>query len=166
GGVEEIIVVVGHRAAEVRERLAQTPVKFAVNAQPQSEMGVSIARGVESVSDKAEAVLIALVDQPAVPPEVVRRLTDERQRVSASLLIPTHEGRGGHPVLIDVKYRDELLKLNPERGLRAFFEKHRAEVSRLAVSSQYIARDMDTWDDYRALHREIFDREPPVNAPS
>jgi molybdenum cofactor cytidylyltransferase len=166
GGVAEIIVVVGHREAEVRERLAHLPVKFAVNAQAQSEMGVSIARGVELISDEAQAVLIALVDQPAVPPEVVRRLIDERQRANASLLIPTHEGRGGHPVLIDMKYRGELLKLDPERGLRAFFEKHVAEVSRLAVSSQYIARDMDTWDDYRALHLEIFGGEPPANAPS
>jgi hypothetical protein len=29
------------------------------------------------------------------------------------------------------------------------------------VESPYIARDMDTWDDYRALHREIFGSDPP-----
>lgn len=163
GGVEELVVVVGHRAAEVRERLAHLPVKFAVNSETQSEMGVSIARGVEAVSDESKAVLIALVDQPAVPPSVVRRLIDEGQRAKASLLIPTYEGRGGHPVLIDLKHREQLLKLDPERGLRAFFDTHRAEVSRLAVFSPYIARDMDTWDDYRALHREIFKREPPIS---
>lgn len=162
GGVEEIIAVVGHRAEEVKERLAHLPVSFALNTDATSEMGVSIARGVERISDEAAAVFIALVDQPAIPPEVVRRLIDERQRAVASLLVPEHEGRGGHPVLIDLKYRDELLKLDPQRGLRAFFETHSAEVLRVPVSSPYIARDMDTWDDYRALYREIFDREPPV----
>jgi CTP:molybdopterin cytidylyltransferase MocA len=166
GGVEEIIVVVGHRAAEMQQRLAHLPVSFAFNTNTTSEMGVSIARGVEGISDEAAAVFIALADQPAIPPEVIRRLIDERQRAAASLLVPVYEGRGGHPVLIDLKYREELLKLDPERGLRAFFETHRTGVLRVPVSSTYIARDMDTWDDYRALHREIFDREPPVDAPS
>ncbi|MBV9960436.1 MAG: nucleotidyltransferase family protein [Acidobacteria bacterium] len=161
GGVEEVVVVVGHRADEVRAQLAQLPVRFAVNEEAESEMGVSIARGVEALSDEAEAVFIALADQPAIPPEAVRRLLDERQRKGASLLIPVHEGRGGHPVLIDLKYRAELLRLDPQSGLRAFFRKHRAQVLRLPVSFPGIARDMDTWDDYRSLYRESFGSEPP-----
>lgn len=166
GGAEEIVVVVGHRAGEMQERLAHLPVSFAVNTEADSEMGVSIARGIEQVPLEAEAVFIALVDQPAIPSEVIHHLMLERGRTGASLLMPEHEGRGGHPVLIDLKYRDELLNLDPERGLRAFFETHRASVLRVPVASPYVARDMDTWDDYRALHREIFAVEPPVNAPS
>lgn len=166
GGVAEIVVVVGHRASEVRAQLAQFPVKFAVNEEAGSEMGVSIARGVEQLSDEAEAVFIALADQPSIPPETIRRLIDERQRVGASLLIPVHAGRGGHPVLIDLKYRGELLRLDPQSGLRAFFQEHSALVLRLPVNSPGIARDMDTWDDYRALYRESFGSEPPVSAPS
>src|SRR5919198_358687 len=50
-GVREVVVVVGHRAEEVRAALDGLPfVRFAVNDQPGSEMGVSIARGVEAVS--------------------------------------------------------------------------------------------------------------------
>src|SRR5437868_311653 len=74
GGVEEIVVVVGHRADEVRERLAHLPLRFAVNDDAESEMGVSIARGIEQISPDGEAVLLALVDQPAIPPEVIRLL--------------------------------------------------------------------------------------------
>ena len=47
GGVGEVVVVVGHRAAKVRERLAHLPVRFALNDEAESEMGASIARGVE-----------------------------------------------------------------------------------------------------------------------
>jgi molybdenum cofactor cytidylyltransferase len=161
-GAEPVVVVVGHRAEEVRARLSNLPVTFAENSEAGSEMSVSIARGVEQVPDEAEAVLIALVDQPAIPPEAIRRLIDERRSAGASLVVPTHEGRGGHPSLIDLKYRGELLKLDPQRGLRGFFDAHREEVSRVAVASPYIARDMDTWDDYRALYREIFEAEPPL----
>src|SRR5436189_4357414 len=48
--VDEIIVVLGHRADEVREHLQKANVGFAVNDDPKSEMSVSIARGVEQVS--------------------------------------------------------------------------------------------------------------------
>jgi molybdenum cofactor cytidylyltransferase len=164
GGVEEIVVVIGHRADELRERLANLPVRFAVNAEPTSEMGASIALGVEQLGPSAQAVFIALVDQPAIPPEVIRFLIAERERTGARLIVPEHEGRGGHPVLIDLGYRQELLNLDSRRGLRALFDAHQREVLRARVVSPYVARDMDQWDDYRALYREVFGIEPPENS--
>ncbi len=161
GGAQPIIVVVGHRAAEMQARLAHLPVSIALNSETESEMGVSIARGVEQLPREAGAVFIALVDQPAIPPEVISHLVDERARTGAMLLVPEHGGRGGHPALVDLKFRAELLRLDPQCGLRALFDKHRDEVLRVPVASPYIARDMDTWDDYRALHREIFAADPP-----
>jgi CTP:molybdopterin cytidylyltransferase MocA len=155
-GVGEIIVVTGHRAGELREHLAELPVRFAVNEDSLSEMGVSIARGVEQIEQSAEAVFIALVDQPAIPPEVIRLLIAERGRTRARILQPEYEGRGGHPVLIDMGFRQELLKLDTQRGLRALFETHRSSVLRVPVASPYVVRDMDTWDDYRALYLELF----------
>lgn len=164
-GVEEIVVVVGHRAGEMRERLGGMPVRFAVNAEAESEMGASIARGVAAVSNEAEAVLVALVDQPAVAPEAIRSVLEARRRTGARLVVPTHAGRGGHPVLVGLEFRESLLHLDARKGLRALFEEHAGEVVRVGVASPYIARDMDTWEDYRALHEEIFGY-PPTEASS
>jgi molybdenum cofactor cytidylyltransferase len=164
GGVKEIVVVIGHRADEMRGRLAHLPVRFAMNAEAESEMSVSIARGVEQIPAHAEAVFVALVDQPAIPPEVIRLLIAERRRTGAQMLQPEHNGRGGHPVLIDLNFREELLNLDRARGLRALFELHRETTLRLPVASPYVVRDMDTWDDYRALYLEVFGTEPPVNS--
>jgi molybdenum cofactor cytidylyltransferase len=161
GGVGEVVVVLGHRSEELRRQLARLPVRFAVNADESSEMGASIARGVERLSTEAEAVFIALVDQPAVPPEVVGLLNAAAVRTGARLVVPEYEGRGGHPVRIDLGFREELMNLDPRRGLRALFDAHREEVLRVAVASPYVARDMDRWDDYVALHREVFGTEPP-----
>jgi molybdenum cofactor cytidylyltransferase len=162
GGVEEIVIVVGHRAGELREHLARVGgVRFAVNAEMESEMSVSIARGVEQLPPGAEAVFVALVDQPAVPSEVIRFLIAERERTGARLVVPEHEGRGGHPVLIDLGFREELLNLDSQRGLRGLFELHCADVLRVPVASPDIVRDLDTWDDYRTLYLEVFGTEPP-----
>jgi CTP:molybdopterin cytidylyltransferase MocA len=165
GGAGTIVVVLGTRALELRERLAHLPVRFAVNADASSEMGVSIARGVEQVPAETDAILIALCDQPAVPPDVISFLIEERERTGARLIVPEYGGRGGHPVLIDGGLREELLMLDQERGLRALFDAHRGEVMRVPVSSPFVARDMDTWDDYRALYLEVFGVEPPAGHP-
>jgi molybdenum cofactor cytidylyltransferase len=160
GGVGEIVVVVGHRDAEIRAQLKHLPVKFALNDLEESEMGVSIARGVECISEDAQSLLIALADQPAVDAAAISFLIAAWKRTGKRLIIPEYEGRGGHPVQIDLSLRAELLNLVAEKGLRALFKTHPSEVLRLAVASPYVARDMDQWDDYRALHREVFGIEP------
>ena len=71
-----------------------------------------------------------------------------------------HQRACGHPGLVDLGFLDELLSLDTNRGLKGFFDAHRDQVSRVDVDSNYIARDMDTWDDYRALHQEVFGVSP------
>jgi len=166
GGADDVLVVVGHRAEEVRAGLAHLPfVRFAFNEDVGSEMGASVARGVEGLSERAGAVLVALVDQPAVPTAVVRQIIEARDEAKARLVVPTWAGRGGHPVLIDLAFRSQLLCLDPAAGLRSLFDAHRAEVLRLGVGSPYVVRDMDTWEEYCALHLEVFGR-PPAARPA
>lgn len=157
-GVETIVVVLGHRADDLRAKL--TGVSFAVNPDPDSEMGTSIAVGVRELPVDAEATLIALADHPAVPAAVVSTIIEEWTR-GASIVIPTWQDRGGHPVLVDLSLKPELLNLPASGGLRALFAAHRAAVTRRAVDSPFIARDIDTWDDYTALHLEATGKPAP-----
>ena len=157
--INDIVVVAGHRAEDVREQLEDLDVSMVVNPELDSEMSVSIARGVEQLPANARAAIVALVDHPAVPPEVIRTLIDEWQR-GATLVQPEYYGRVGHPVLIDLGYRSELLTLDPQKGLRAFFRSQSDKVRRAPVQSPYVARDMDTWEDYRRLHKDVFGVSP------
>jgi molybdenum cofactor cytidylyltransferase len=158
-GVAEIVVVLGHSAEAVRKQLRAASVAFVTNPNPDSEMSASIVLGVEALADTARAVLITPVDHPAFRPEVIGLLIG-KWRGGAKLIQPEFQGKGGHPVLIDLSYRDELNHLDSDAGLRGFFKKHRAEVLRLPVASPFVARDMDTWEDYCALHEDVFGRKP------
>jgi CTP:molybdopterin cytidylyltransferase MocA len=158
GGVDEIVVVLGHRADDIRQRVSG--VRFAINPDPDSEMGASIAAGVRELSETAQATLIALVDHPAVPATVVSTLLESWER-GARIAIPTWQNRGGHPVLVDLSFKAELSNLPASGGLRALFDAHRNEVKRVPVDSPFIARDMDTWDDYTSLHLEVTGRRAP-----
>ncbi|HEU5459317.1 MAG TPA: nucleotidyltransferase family protein [Pyrinomonadaceae bacterium] len=160
GGVETIVVVLGHSADEVRKKLEKHDVDFAFNPDPNSEMGASVASGISELPETAEATLIALCDHPAVPASVVSTLIDAWTN-GARLVIPTWQNRGGHPVLVDLGFKSELLNLGSSGGLRALFEAHQNEVQRIEVDSPFIARDMDTWDDYLTLHREATGEPAP-----
>ena len=160
--VANVIVVVAHRAAEVQASVTDLDyVRFAFNHDPKSEMSASIAAGISLVPDTAKAVLIALVDQPAIPAAVIQTVIDAWS-AGAKLVVPQFNDKGGHPVLIDLSFREQLFQLDAKRGLKGFFDDHRNLVCRLTVNSSYIARDMDTWDDYRALHEEIFGTLPNI----
>ncbi len=166
-GIENIIVVVpAHRTKEMRSRLAHLQVGFAVNSDEESEMSDSIARGVEQLSSVTQAFFIALADQPMIPPAVIQTMLDERRRTGARIIAPEYDGRGGHPVLIDFELREELLQLDAKRGLCALLDKHTNEVLRVVVDTEFVTRDLDTWDDYQALHTEVFGVAPPVSPPS
>ncbi len=161
GCVETIIVVVGQgpRAQDLEAHLQNSRVTLAYNPDPRSEMSDSIACGVRTLPEATKAVIITPADHAAVPSAVVVRLITE-WRNGALLVKPTWNERGGHPVLIDLSFRDQLLTLDPDAGLKALFASHPEQVRRVPVNSNYIARDMDTWDDYLALHREVFGVPP------
>lgn len=158
GGIRNIVVVIGHRADEIRDSIKD--VTFASNPDPDSEMGASIAAGIQALPGATKAVMIALVDHPAIPATVVSDLITEWQN-GARLVIPTWQGKGGHPVLVDLTYRTELANLDRTGGLRTLLQARQSEVKKLPVDSPFVARDMDTWDDYLALYEEVVGHPPP-----
>lgn len=162
GGVKTIVVVVGQDqpAEKLKNYLEGSHVTLAINPEPESEMSDSIAYGVRQLPDQTKVVLITPADHPATPSDVIASLIAE-WRDGAKLVVPTWENRGGHPVLVDLAFRAELVNLDPDGGLKKLFEIHSRSVSRVPVKSKYIARDMDTWDDYRVLHEEVFGVSPP-----
>jgi len=166
GGIEAVVVVIGTgpRAEELQAYLHNANVIIAINPDPDSEMSSSIACGVRAVPAGTTAVVINPVDHAAVPGQVVTKLLTAWQQ-GARLVKPSWRQRGGHPVLIDLAFGQELLNLDPDAGLKALFSQHPDQLQRIDVNSNLIARDMDTWDDYLALHQEVFGVPAPEVPP-
>ena len=160
GGADSVVVVLGHRADDIRRKLVNLDVSFAINPDPTSEMTASIAAGVRVLPESTRAIMIAPADYPAIPAPVVATLIAEWSN-GFRLVKPTTAGHGGHPVLIDSTLRDELQNLDPTIGLKSLFARYQTEVKRVEVTSPFIARDIDTWDDYLTLCSEIFGKAAP-----
>jgi CTP:molybdopterin cytidylyltransferase MocA len=160
--LDRVIVVLGHAEGEVRSRagLSEDPrLAIVSNAGWEEGMASSLRRGVEAAAE-AEAVIVALGDQPDTDPEVVGRLV-AAYRSGAPLAVAALVGPGsaeverpGHPVLFARALFPELLALRGDTGARDVVRRHWREAAKVSALPLH---DVDTEDDYRAL----LEREPP-----
>jgi CTP:molybdopterin cytidylyltransferase MocA len=144
-GCGEVVVVVGPPHGDViRAALLDIPhARLAVNPRPERGMLSSIQSGLGALTLGVEATLVWPVDIPFVGAATVRAIAGGR-----GLVIPTHDGRGGHPVRIPRASFAEVLALDPARGLKALMEAHAADVTRLPVADRAVLVDVDTPEDY------------------
>ena len=146
--LDEVVVVLGHRAEEIAPVLAAYPVRWVVNADYQTGMLSSVQCGVRAV-DKAADYLICLGDQPRLSGAVVEQVLQARNQVSEGIIIPTASDRRGHPVLIRNAYRAEILGLPLDVGLNAVTRGHPEDTCELPVAEAAVLIDMDTPVDYQ-----------------
>lgn len=144
----EVIVVTGHRAQDIRLALKDRPVIFAHNPDYRSGMSSSVRRGVEAVSTKSRACLIALSDQPQIGTDIVNRVIGAYEKSHPLIVIPTHESRNGHPVLLDLSLKEEILAMDSAQGLRRVVHAHAKETLRVEVSTDAVLMDFDLPEDY------------------
>ena len=146
--LDEVVVVLGHRAEEIAPLLSNYPVRWVVNADYQTGMLSSVQCGLRAV-DPAADYLICLGDQPRLSKAVVEQVLQARKQVGAGIILPTAHGKRGHPVLIRNAYRAEILALPPDVGLNAVTRGHPADTCELPTAEAAILTDMDTPADYQ-----------------
>ena len=147
----EVIVVTGHNESAVRQVLAGRRVRFAYNPNYQLGMATSIIRGFEAVSGTSAAVMIALVDQPLVATAVIDKLISEYRASNSLILIPRHNGKRGHPILMSTRLKHDVESMDLSEGLRAVIETHALDISYVEVDSDSILVDFDYPEDYERI---------------
>jgi molybdenum cofactor cytidylyltransferase len=152
--VDEVIIVTGHRELEVRRAIADRPVRFAHNADYRSGMTSSIKCGVQALSENAQACILALVDQPQIGADLVDLVIDAYKSTHATIVIPTYGNHNGHPILLDACLNEEILKMDPDLGLRQVVRAHQDEIVRVEVSTHAVLEDCDFPDDYERMLRQ------------
>src|SRR5260370_508857 len=93
GGAAPIVVVTGAVAVDL------PGVLTVQNPDWRRGMGSSLAAGLATVPDSCHAAVIALVDQPLVEPEAVRRLI-AAYAAGASIAVAAYHGAPRNPVLL------------------------------------------------------------------
>jgi len=153
--VSEVIVVTGHREMDVRNVLGNRKIKFAHNPDYRLGMASSIKCGVLATSKDSGGFLISLVDQPQIGVEVIRRIIDVYERMAPKIVVPTKDGRNGHPIILDGSLKEEILQIDVEAGLRGVVHRHSDSVMKLEVSSPAVLEDCDLPEDYERVVKDL-----------
>jgi len=140
----EVIVVLGYKAEEVMKRLSGKPIKVVVNPLYRKGMSTSIAAGLKFVDSQSQAVMLTLGDQPYVDSPTINRLIDAFSSDKKGIVIPTHQGQRGHPLIFAKKYQAQLYDLSGDIGGREIIKQHPEDVLEVPVDCEGIVIDIDT----------------------
>lgn len=151
GEWKEVIVVLGHEVAKVRQELEGLPIRTTLNPQFAMGMSASLRAGLQAISPQAEGAMLFLGDQPLVSTEVIRRMLIVFRESQKPIVVPVYDGVRGNPVLFSSAVFSELMTVEGDKGGRDVVMRSPDRVARVEFPSELAPRDVDTWEDYEAL---------------
>ena len=151
-GVKDIVLVLGHEAEKIKERIPTENLSVVINESYRQGMGTSLRAGLAALPPGVDAALIVLADQPFIRPKTLDLLMDQYRRSSAQIVIPTYKGFRGNPVLLDRSVFSEVMALTGDIGCRAIFGNHLEGIAKVPVEDIGILLDMDSKDDFELLN--------------
>jgi molybdenum cofactor cytidylyltransferase len=148
--IEDTFVVLGHHRAEIEQSLALPSVVF--NPNYEQGMITSFQAGVRALSWDASGAFLFLVDHPVVEPATIEAMI--MNLAPNRIVLPTFEGRRGHPVLFSSEVLEEILALPSTEGANIVVRKNPARIVEVPVSTPGILVDIDTPEQFEKLREE------------
>ena len=153
GGVDQVVVVLGHRSDELKSELGDTAgVSWQLNPDYMQGKTTSIKAGLNALgTDQPQALLLLNVDQPRSA-GVNRFLLENHLSQGSLITIPTHNGKGGHPIILSPTLLDELRRIDEESfGIKAVVQRHIEGTRRVELDSPEVLWDLNTPEEYQRV---------------
>lgn len=150
--VDEVIVVLGWQAKKVRDALGDLPCRLVVNKDYEGGQSSSVKAGLREVSDATRAILVLPGDIAKIDSRSINLVLEEYDQGKAPIIVAGHEGRSGHPILLDKAVFKEIEQIDEQTfGLKAVVKKHEGEMRLVETGSGNVLTDVDTPEDLKQL---------------
>jgi len=149
--LDEVVVVLGRAAEEIREKVDLSGVKVVENPVFGEGCSSSYRVGIEALDPRSDAIVIILGDQPGVDPETINRVVDEWREGDGRIALASYQGRKGHPMLFAKSLFDQLVGLHGDKAAWKLVDSNPGLV-RVIKFDRPFPEDIDTMEDFR---REI-----------
>ncbi|MGC2288646.1 MAG: NTP transferase domain-containing protein [Thermoplasmata archaeon] len=152
-------VVVGLHSSAIRAVLPFPWPEVVENGEWARGRTGSIQRGLEQVGSETP-VLLWPVDHPFVQAKTLRRLRTVAEHDAMGVwFVPTFEGFGGHPVLLQPAVFPRIRALDPSAPLRTLLAEFGPQVVRVPVEDAGVRENVDTERDYLKFQSVHYARE-------
>ncbi len=160
-GIEDVRVVLGHRADEVKPLLDRLGVRWILNDRFELGMFSSIQAGVRDLEPSTRAFFVLPVDIPLVRRITVGDLLTASDGDRSGIWYPCFVSKRGHPPLISTDYRSAILDRHGDGGLRKLLQQYESHAVHVEVADEYVLKDMDTPERYDDLLTRLIDYDIP-----
>ncbi len=155
-GVDAVIVVVRPGDDSLRQAAEQAGAEVILPAADPADMRQSVQFALDHLAQRYQphdddSWMLVPADHPLLDTDVVRELMREWNTCAEQVLIPTFEGKRGHPTFFRWPLARLVPELPPAQGLNELVRRHNSELRELAVDSDCILLDLDTLEDYERL---------------
>jgi len=140
----------------VAEAVRAYPARFVINTAVDGDMASSVRAGRDALTTEASAVIVLPSDYPLVTAGTIAALIAGHAASPASIVIPCHDGRRGHPLLFPRFILDDLTK---SLTLRDLVREDPRRISCIDVADPGVLHDMDTPEDYQRIRSMIQSNE-------
>jgi molybdenum cofactor cytidylyltransferase len=150
--LDEVLVVLGARAEEIRARVDMGRAQVVVNPNHESGMASSLQCGVAALEGEVDRVVVILGDQPTVTSHQIDQLLDLHQRSGLPAAALSFDGLLHPPVVLGRVLWPALSSLEGDVGCRALIRARPDQVATLPVPGAHRHPvDLDTPHDYERL---------------
>jgi molybdenum cofactor cytidylyltransferase len=154
GGVDEVVVVLGHCADEVERAVRDLPITLVRNPDYGRGQIGSLRVGLAALSPAIDAFMVALADQPLIDAQDISALIGAfRARGEGAVLLPCVNGERANPVVFEAAVRDEVLEGDSDFGCRQWMDRHPARIVRFDTDNEHYRADIDTPEDLVGFER-------------
>jgi molybdenum cofactor cytidylyltransferase len=152
-GIHEIVVVLGHYAQRIEEAIKAFSFTLVRNPDPDAGQVSSLRLGLQTLSPKLDAVLVALADQPLINSQDITDLIGAytHRPANTQVVQPTVDGLPGNPVIFTHEVRTQILASSVHTGCRQWQAAHPEQVHAWVSSNLRYRTDVDTPEDIQAL---------------
>jgi molybdenum cofactor cytidylyltransferase len=151
----ELIVVLGAESEKVLESTDLRMARVVVNEEWETGQLSSLRAGIRKCSSESEKVLFTLVDHPLVKESTYDAIIRLWKKNRDMIVIPTYNGRRGHPTLFPRALYRKLLNDPLLDGARGLFRKGESPILQTEVDDPGILIDIDTEYDYKRYIGEL-----------
>lgn len=152
GGLDEVIVVLGHEADRISAALRLSPgLRVVVNPSFLEGQSTSLRAGLGATDPASTAAVVLLGDQPRLTAAMIRKVVESFQRDDRPIARAVFGGVAGHPVVLARSEWAMLDSLQGDVGARAFMDAV-DEVNLVDMGAEPL-EDVDTWEQYERVRQ-------------
>jgi len=150
GALDEVVVVLGRSADEIRERVDFGGARVVDNPIFGEGCASSYRRGIGAIDPGSQAVMILLGDQPGVEPETMNRVAECWRGSEHQIMLTSYRGRAGHPMIFAKPLFELLVDLHGDKAAWKLVDAHPGLVGKTEFDLA-LPQDVNTQEDFERL---------------